>query len=72
MEVARLRAKQGGGRLGSLEMGPLSLPNPGGGQVSGGGRRGRRVAGLPGDVLCKAVRMHASNAIVSFGDRNAC
>ena len=40
VEVARLRAKQGGGRLGSLEMGPLSLPNPGGGQVSVGGAGG--------------------------------
>ena len=33
LEVAKLRAKLGGGRLGSLELGPLMLPNPGGGQV---------------------------------------
>lgn len=31
VEVAKLRAKHGAGHLGSIEVGPLSLPNPGGG-----------------------------------------
>ena len=30
-QAAVLRAKHGAGRLGSLELGPLTLPNPGGG-----------------------------------------
>lgn len=31
LEVARLRAKEGAPRLGSVELGPTNIPNPGGG-----------------------------------------
>ena len=50
LEVAKLRAKLGGGRLGSLELGPLMLPNPAEEQVRGvwgdTGSRGHAITAL--------------------------